>query len=350
MEHFYDAIDLLKEMITRPSFSREEAEVADFLESQWEKAGHEVCRKGNNLWLIAPGFDAARPTILLNSHIDTVRPVHGWEKDPFIPDEDDDCLYGLGSNDAGASVVALYEAFTLLSTKYQYYNMIFLASAEEEISGNNGVESVLGELPPITFGLVGEPTSMQPAIAEKGLMVLDCICHGISGHAARNEGVNAIMKAIREINRLHNISFPLQSDLLGPVKLTTTMIKAGTQHNVIPDRCEFTVDIRTNEFYSNREIYDEIAKTVDCEVISRGFRLNSSHINLTHPVVERAVMLGKQPFGSPTLSDRALMSFPTVKMGPGDSSRSHTADEYIRLSEIRDAIALYVRLLDGVVF
>jgi len=347
MEHFFNAIDLLKEMITRPSFSREEAEVADFLELQWQKAGHKVCRKGNNLWIIAPGFDSERPTILLNSHIDTVRPVAGWTKDPFKPDEADDCLYGLGSNDAGASVVALYEAFALLSAKHQSYNMIFLASAEEEISGNNGVESVLGELPPITFGLVGEPTSMQPAIAEKGLLVLDCICHGISGHAARNEGVNAIMKAIREINRLHNISFPLQSDLLGPVKLTTTMIKAGTQHNVIPDRCEFTVDIRTNEFYSNREIYDEIAKTVDCEVISRGFRLNSSRIDLTHPVVERAVMLGKQPFGSPTLSDRALMSFPTVKMGPGDSSRSHTADEYIRLSEIRDAIALYVRLLDG---
>ena len=334
-------------MITRPSFSKEETSVADFLASQWQQAGHEVHRKGNNLWLVAPGFDSKRPTILLNSHIDTVRPVSGWDKDPFTPVEDNDCLYGLGSNDAGASVVALYASYVLLSAKRQPYNLIFIASAEEEISGKNGVESILSELPPIAFGLVGEPTSMQPAIAEKGLVVLDCISHGISGHAARNEGVNAIMTAIQAINRLQGISFPLQSDLLGPVKLTTTMIKAGTQHNVIPDRCEFTVDIRTNEFYSNREIYDEIKKQIDCEVIARGFRLNSSRIDLHHPFVERTVMLGKTPFGSPTLSDQALMRFPTVKMGPGDSLRSHTANEYIRFSEIREAIELYVRLLDG---
>ena len=347
MEHFYDAIDLLKGMIQRPSFSKEEADVADFLSSQWQKAGHAVHRKGNNLWLIARGFDAERPTILLNSHIDTVKPVTGWTKDPFMPEESDECLYGLGSNDAGASVVALYEAYVLLIAKKQPYNLIFLASVEEEISGKNGVESVLKELPPITFSLVGEPTSMQPAIAEKGLMVLDCISHGISGHAARNEGVNAIITAIQDINRLQGISFPLQSDLLGPVKMTTTMINAGTQHNVIPDRCEFTVDVRSNEFYSNREIYDEIKKTVDCEIISRGFRLNSSQIDPNHPFVERTVMLGKKPFGSPTLSDQALMDFPAVKMGPGDSARSHTADEFIRFSEIREAISLYVKLLDG---
>ena len=340
------AIDLIKGMISRPSLSREEAGVADFLVSQWQKAGHEVHRKGNNLWLIAPGFDAGRATLLLNSHIDTVRPVAGWDRDPFTPEEDGDCLYGLGSNDAGASVVALYEAFVLLSTQKQHYNLIFLASAEEEVSGKDGVESALNELPPITFGLVGEPTSMQPAIAEKGLMVLDCVAHGKSGHAAQNNGENAILKAIQDINRLQGITFPLQSDLLGPVKLTTTMIQAGTQHNVIPDRCEFTVDVRTNEFYSNREIYDEISKIVDCEVIARGFRLNSSRIDPKHPFVQRAVLSGKQPFGSPTLSDQALMRFPTVKMGPGDSLRSHTANEYIRLSEIREAISQYVALLD----
>ena len=346
MDNFYNATDLLKEMIIRPSFSKEEAEVADFLSSQWEKAGQKVHRKGNNLWLIASGFDSERPTILLNSHIDTVWPVSGWTKDPFIPEEKDDCLFGLGSNDAGASVVTLYETFVLLSAKKQPYNLIFLASAEEEISGKNGVESVLSDLPPITFGLVGEPTSMQPAIAEKGLMVLDCVSYGKSGHAARNEGVNAIMSAIQDINRLQDMSFPLQSDLLGPVKITTTMIKAGTQHNVIPDRCEFTVDVRVNEFYSNCEIFDEIKKTVDCEVISRGFRLNSSRIDQKHPFVERALLLGKKPFGSPTLSDQALMNFPTVKMGPGDSLRSHTANEYIRFSEIREAICQYVALLD----
>ena len=348
MEHFYNAIDLLKGMIARPSFSKEEADVADYLALQWQKTGHKVQRKGNNLWFVAPEFDTGRPTILLNSHIDTVRPVSGWNNDPFLPEEIDDCLYGLGSNDAGASVVALYEAFVLLSAKSQPYNLIFLASAEEEISGVNGVESVLGELPPISFGIVGEPTSMQPAIAEKGLLVLDCICHGKAGHAARNEGVNAIMKAIQTINCLQGISFPLQSDLLGTVKITTTMINAGTQHNVLPDRCEFTVDVRTNEFYSNHDIYNEIRKIVDCEMIARSFRMNSSRIDPNHPFVQRAGMLGKLPFGSPTLSDQALMNFPTIKMGPGDSSRSHTAGEYIRFSEIREAITLYFKLLDGI--
>jgi acetylornithine deacetylase len=336
-------------MISKPSFSKEETAVADFLQYQWQKAGHQIHRKENNLWLIAPGFDSVRPTILINSHIDTVQPVAGWDKDPFIPYEENECLYGLGSNDAGASVVALYEAFVLLSAKRQPYNLIFLSSAEEEISGKNGVECVFDELPPITFGLVGEPTAMQPAIAEKGLMVLDCISRGVSRHAARNEGVNAITRAIKDVQWFHGFTFPKQSDLLGPVKMTVTLIKAGTQHNVIPDYCEFTVDIRTNELYSNHEIYEEIKKQVACEVISRGFRLNSSQIDPGHPFVQRAVMLGKTPFGSPTLSDRALMAFPTVKMGPGDSSRSHTANEFIRLSEIREAIEWYVRLLDRLV-
>ena len=347
MEYFYDAIDLLKGMISRPSFSQEEADVADFLQSQWEKAGHRVDRKENNLWITAPGFDASRPTILMNSHIDTVRPVASWKKDPFVPEEGDDCLYGLGSNDAGASVVALYEAFVLLNAKKQPYNLIFLASAEEETSGQNGVECVLSELPPIAFGLVGEPTGMHPAVAEKGLLVLDCISRGISGHAARHEGLNAISEAIKDIQWFHTFTFPRQSDLLGPVKMTTTMIKAGTQHNVIPDNCGFTVDVRINELYSTMELFEEIRKHVACEVITHDLRLNSSQIDPQHPFVRRAVMLGKTPFGSPTLSDQALMNFPTVKMGPGESSRSHTADEFIRPSEIREAIELYVRLLDG---
>ncbi len=349
MEYFYNAIDLLKGMISRPSFSKEEREVADYLQVQWEKAGHQVHRKGNNLWIMAPGFDEKRPTILLNSHIDTVRPVASWRKDPFTPEEDDDCLYGLGSNDAGASVVALYEAFVLLSAKHQPYNLIFLASAEEEISGENGLECTLKELPPIAFGLVGEPTGMHPAIAEKGLMVLDCVSRGVSAHAARHEGVNAIAEAIKDIRWFHGFTFPKQSDLLGPVKMTVTMINAGTQHNVIPDLCEFTVDVRTNECYSNIEIFEEIKKYVSCEVISRGFRTNSSRISSNHSFVQRAVMLGKTPFGSPTLSDQTRMDFPTVKMGPGDSSRSHTANEFIRPSEIREAIELYVRLLDGLI-
>ena len=348
MEQYYEAIDLLKGMISRPSFSREETAVADYLQKCWSDAGHHVFRKGNNLWIIAPGFDFAKPTLLLNSHIDTVKPAAGWQKDPFLPEEtEDDRLYGLGSNDAGASVVSLYEAFTILSAKAQPYNLIFLASCEEEVSGKKGIECVLPELPPIRFAVVGEPTGMRPAIAEKGLMVLDCVATGKAGHAARNEGVNAIYKAIEDINWFSTYQFPEKSDLLGPVKMTVTIIKAGTQHNVVPDRCEFTVDIRSNEFYSNERLFELIKEQVGCEIKARSFRLNSSRTEPEHPFVQRCLMLGNEPFGSPTLSDQALMRFPSVKIGPGDSARSHSADEYIYGPEIRDAITTYVRLLDG---
>ncbi|MDR1644855.1 MAG: M20 family metallo-hydrolase [Tannerellaceae bacterium] len=344
---FYESIDTLKGMIARPSFSREEAAVATYLQDTWQADGYEVCRKGNNLWIFAPGFETHKPTLLLNSHIDTVRPVAGWTKDPFLPQEDNDRLYGLGSNDAGASLVSLYAAFRTLSAKEQPYNLIFLASCEEEISGKEGVESALKELPPIAFALVGEPTGMHPAIAEKGLMVLDCTAIGKAGHAARNEGLNAIAEAMKDIAWFHTHRFPEQSDLLGPVRMSVTMIHAGTQHNVIPDRCEFTVDIRTNEYYTNERLFALIRDHVQSEIKARSFRLNSSRTDERHPFVRRALMLGKQPFGSPTLSDQALMPFPSVKIGPGDSARSHTADEYICLPEIREAIETYVRLLDG---
>lgn len=345
---YYDAIDMLKGMIRIPSFSREESGTADYLQALWSGASHEVHRKGNNLWIAAPGFDFGRPTILLNSHIDTVRPAAGWIRDPFSPTEEEpDALYGLGSNDAGASVVSLYEAFVQLSHSPQPYNLIFLASCEEEVSGKDGIESVLPDLPRIDFALVGEPTGMRPAIAEKGLMVLDCVAIGKSGHAAREEGINAITLALKDIEWFNTYRFPLQSDLLGPVKMNVTMIQAGTQHNVIPDRCAFTVDIRSNECYSNEELFHLIKEQVSCEVKARSFRLNSSRTPSDHPFVGRARMLGKEPFGSPTLSDQALMPFPSVKIGPGQSARSHTADEYIRPSEIREAIELYVRLLDG---
>lgn len=349
MEHFYNAIDLLKSMIAIPSFSREEGAIADWLSREWQKAGHTVHRKGNNLWIIAPGFDTDRPTLLLNSHIDTVKPVSGWTIDPFIPKEEDGKLYGLGSNDAGASVVSLYTAFTLLSQKTQPYNLIFLASCEEEVSGENGLKNVLQDLPSIDFAVVGEPTGMSPAVAEKGLLVLDCVATGLSGHAARNEGVNAITKAIKDIEWINGYEFPQKSDLLGPVKMSVTMIHAGTQHNVIPDRCEFTIDIRTNEFYSNETVYEYIRKQIASEVKARSFRLNSSRTEMTHPFVQRALLLEREPFGSPTLSDQSLMHFSSVKIGPGDSSRSHTANEYIYENEIREAIDMYVRLLDKLI-
>ena len=346
MEQFYDAIDLLKGMIAIPSFSREEKEVADFLQHQWGKASHKVNRMGNNVWLQTT-VDNSKPTLLLNSHIDTVRPVAGWTRDPFLPDDsEDDIIYGLGSNDAGASVVSLYAVYTLLSQREQPYNLIYLASAEEEISGKNGIESVLPLLPPISFAIVGEPTNMQPAVAEKGLMVLDCTVKGTAGHAAREDGVNAITLALKEVEWFNTFRFPNQSDLLGPVRMSVTQIQAGTQHNVIPDRCTFVVDVRSNEFYSNEELLRQIKEHVRCEVVPRSTRLNSSHIALSHPFVQRAIMFDKIPFGSPTMSDQALMPFPSVKIGPGDSARSHCADEYIRPSEIREAIDMFVKLLD----
>ncbi len=350
MEEFYDAIDLLKGMIARPSISRDESDVADFLQSRWKAAGHVVHRRGNNLWIISEEFDTSKPNLLLNSHIDTVKPVSGWEREPFIPDDSDgENLYGLGSNDAGASVVSLYEAFTLLSRKKQDYNLIFLASAEEEVSGKNGLELALAAIPEISFAVVGEPTGMNPAIAEKGLMVLDCTAHGKAGHAAHNEGINAITEAIKDINWFNSYRFPKESELLGPVKMSVTVINAGTQHNVIPDRCDYVVDVRSNEFYSNAELLQIISDSVDSDVKPRSLRLNSSRLDSSHPFVRRALLMGKEAFGSPTLSDQALMPFPSVKIGPGDSSRSHSADEYVKLMEIREAIDLYVRLLDGLV-
>ena len=337
-------------MIARPSISRDEKEVADFLEAHWKQAGQTVFRHGNNLWMTSQPMDPAKPTLLLNSHIDTVKPVAGWSRDPFTPEEsEEDRLYGLGSNDAGASVVSLYAAFSILTQKEQPYNLIFLASCEEEVSGKNGLESVIPYLPPIQFAIVGEPTGMQPAVAEKGLMVLDCVATGKSGHAARNEGINAIYLALKDIEWFQHYQFPKQSDFLGPVKMTVTIIQAGTQHNVVPDKCTFTVDIRSNECYSNEQLFELIQQQVSCEIKARSFRLNSTRTDMDHPFVRRALMMGRQPFGSPTLSDQALMPFPSVKMGPGQSARSHSADEYIELMEIREAIDMYVRLLDQLV-
>jgi acetylornithine deacetylase len=344
----YDSIEMLKEMISRPSFSKEESDVADYIENLWRRRGHAVNRKGNNLWIVADNYDESKPTVLLNSHIDTVKPVEGWTVNPFAAEEGDDGrITGLGSNDAGASVVSLYAAYSRLISKEQPYNFILLVSAEEEISGRNGLESVLPELPTISFAVVGEPTEMQPAVAEKGLMVLDCIASGKAGHAARDEGVNAIYKAITDIEWFRNYRFPKESQWLGAVKMSVTMIEAGAQHNVIPDRCRFTVDVRVNDRYTNEELLALIRANVSCDVQPRSLRLNSSHTPDNHPFIARTSMLGLQPFGSPTLSDQALMNFPSVKIGPGSSARSHSADEHIYVAEIREAIELYCRLLDN---
>jgi acetylornithine deacetylase len=346
-EETNDAIALLQQMIAISSFSKEEKALANFLERFIEVKGYVATRKDNNIWLLNSGFDVSRPTVLLNSHIDTVKPVAGWKHDPFLPKIEGGKLYGLGSNDAGASVVSLLQAYFYLTKKQQSYNLIFTASAEEEISGKNGVESLLLELPKIDFAIVGEPTNMQLAVAEKGLMVLDCVAHGQAGHAARNEGINAIYKAMDDMEWFRTFEFSKKSDLLGSVKMTVTQVNAGTQHNVVPDQCSFVVDVRTNEMYSNDEILAIIKAEVGCDVEARSTRLSSTSTPLQHPVLRRGRELNRSLYGSPTLSDQALMPFPSLKMGPGDSARSHIADEYVLLDEIAEAIEIYIQLLDG---
>ncbi|OIP81874.1 MAG: acetylornithine deacetylase [Porphyromonadaceae bacterium CG2_30_38_12] len=344
-----DAVSLLSEMIEIESFSRNELALADFLQHYMELRGYVVMRKANNLWLMSPSFDTARPTILLNSHIDTVKPASGWQRNPLQANLENGLLYGLGSNDAGASVVSLMQVFFYLTQRQQAYNLIFAATAEEEVSGSNGIESLLAELPAIHFAVVGEPTQMQVAVAEKGLMVLDCIAYGKAGHAARNEGYNAIYKALADIAWFQQYHFPKVSSLLGEVKMSVTQIQAGTQHNVVPAQCSFVVDIRSNEMYSNDEILSEIKSHLGCHVTARSTRLSSTATPLDHAFVKRALELNLSLYGSPTLSDQALMPFPSVKIGPGNSARSHTADEYIATSEIEEGIALYIQLLDGLV-
>lgn len=300
---------------------------------------------GNNLWSMQPDFDPEKQTLLLNAHIDTVKPVAGWQRDPFKATREGSRIYGLGSNDDGASLVSLLHVFAALKEEKTQYNLVFLASAEEEVSGKDGIESVLPLLPKIDIALVGEPTGMQPAIAEKGLMVLDVTAHGKAGHAARNEGENAIYKALEDIEWFRSYKFEKVSPLLGPVKMTVTIVNAGTQHNVVPDTCTFTVDVRSNECYTNRELFDEIGKNVKSEVKARSFRLGSSGIDENHPLVQRIVALGGKPFGSPTLSDQALMPFPSFKLGPGESKRSHSADEFVDFCEIQHATETYLALL-----
>ena len=341
-----DTIDLLMNMIRIPSVSREEDKAADFLEGWMKDHGFDVRRSGNNLWVESGPVDG-RPTVLLNAHIDTVRPASGYTRDPFTPEIEDGCLYGLGSNDDGGSLVALLEVYSKLIKKEQPYRLIFSATAEEEVSGKGGLDLILPELGRIDFGVIGEPTGMRMAVAERGLMVLDCTAHGKSGHAARNEGVNAIYKAIEDIQWFRNHHFERVSDFLGAVKMSVTQINAGTQHNVVPDKCMFVVDVRPNGMYTNPELLEMIKSSVSCEVKERSTRIGSSHLPLDHPVVVRGLSLGLEPFGSPTTSNQALCHFPTLKIGPGDSARSHSANEYVRLDEISNGIENYVALLDG---
>lgn len=346
-DYVNDAVRLLRRLIATPSVSRYEKEAADVMQQYMESCGMRPRREGNNLWVMSPEWDDAKPTLLLNAHIDTVKPAASWTRPPFEPTIDGDRLYGLGSNDCGGGLTTLLQAFRWLTLRAQPYNLIYLASAEEEVSGKDGFSRALPLLPHIDVAIVGEPTAMQPAIAEKGLMVLDVIAHGKSGHAARNEGVNAIYEALDDMLWIRDYKFQKVSPLLGPTKMTLTVVNAGTQHNVIPDLCTMLVDIRTNEYYRNEDVFEFVKQHLKSEVRAHSFRLHSSHIDPQHPLVKKCVALGMKPYGSPTLSDQALMPWPSFKLGPGESSRSHSADEFIKISEMRHAFSTYQRLLDG---
>ena len=339
--------ELLQKLISIPSLSRDEKAVADFLETWLSDAGLAPHRLGNNLWCCR----GEGPAILLDAHVDTVKPVAGWTRDPFTPSIEGGRLYGLGSNDDGASVVALIEAFKRLTSRPQPYTLVLSLSAEEESSGRNGLEISLKEIEaacgPIACGVFGEPTSLEMVVAEKGLMVLDCAVKGVAGHAARDNGVNAIYEALPAVEWFRNKRFERVSDLLGPVKMTVTQINAGTQHNVIPDLCTFVVDVRSNGLYTNEELLELIRAEAPCSVEARSVRLCGSSIAADHPLVKRGLSLGLPAVGSPTLSNQALVRFPSVKIGPGDSPRSHTADEYVAIDDVDRAVDVYVKLLDG---
>lgn len=341
-----EAIELLQELISTPSISRDEKAATDILQRKIKEWGLPCKRLGNNL-IIAKRLCKKKPTLLLNAHIDTVKPVSTWTRNPFEPTIKDGKLYGLGANDCGGGLVSLLQAYRILYKEKDIpYNIIYVASCEEEVSGQNGFSLVLPTLPDIDVAIVGEPTGMQPAIAEKGLMVIDGVAHGKSGHAARNEGVNAIYEALDDLQWLRNYHFRKVSPLLGETKATVTMIHAGTQHNVVPDRVEFVIDVRTNEYYQNEYVFAFLQKHMKSELKARSFRLHSSFIPEDHPLIRKCKQMKMKPFGSPTLSDQALMPFHSLKLGPGESCRSHCADEFIGIDEIGKAIKTYVKLIN----
>lgn len=345
-----DAIELLKDLIQTESFSKQEDETANIIEEFFRERNIPYRRKKNNIWAKNKNFDASKPTVLLNSHHDTVKPNPSWTLNPLNPLVKDGKLFGLGSNDAGGCLVSLIATFCFFYYRNDLkYNIIMAATAEEEISGREGLEMVVPDLPEIEFAIVGEPTEMHLAVAEKGLLVLDCIAHGKSGHAARDEGENALYKAVNDIAWFQSYKFPKISENLGPIKMSVTMINAGSQHNVVPDTCKFTVDIRVTEQYTLEEITDVVKQNIESEVVPRSIRLRPSSIPKEHPIVQAGISMGRNTYGSPTTSDQALLDCPSLKMGPGDSARSHTADEYVYLSEVEEGIQLYITMLEKVI-
>lgn len=347
---FQQAVELLQKLISIPSFSKEEDKTADVIAAFLQQHGIEPHRKLNNLWARNKYFDGSKPTILLNSHHDTVKPNSGYTRDPFDAKIEDGKLYGLGSNDAGGCLVSLIAVFLYFYDKQDLkYNFCLATTAEEEISGVNGLELIIPELGQLDFGIVGEPTLMQLAIAERGLMVLDCTAYGKAGHAAREEGENAIYKALPDIEWFRTYKFPKKSEVFGPVKMSVTIINAGSQHNVVPASCVFTVDVRVTDAYCNEEVLEIIRQHVSCEVKPRSIRLKPSSIDKNHPIVQAGIALGRTTYGSPTTSDQSLLDIQSIKVGPGDSARSHTADEFVYVDEIREGIELYIKMLEKIV-
>jgi len=341
-----NTLELLKRIISTQSFSREEEPVVKILEDHFKKNKVKVFRKGNNIWVKNQFFKPTLPTLLLNSHTDTVHPNSGYTKNPFEPIIEEGKLFGLGSNDAGGALVCLASCFLhFYAKKDLLFNIVYAATAEEEISGINGIESILEEISPIHFAIVGEPTLMQMAVAERGLMVIDCLRMGRSGHAARMEGDNALIGALEDLNWFSSFKFPQRPNLLGPVRMSPTVIRAGSEHNVVPAECHYVVDIRVPDMYTHEEILETIRKSVKSMVTPRSLRLKSSLIPDHHPLVQSGLSLGISTYGSPTTSDKALIPVPALKMGPGDSARSHTADEFIYLEEIEGGLKTYIQLL-----
>ena len=344
-----EALTLLKNLIVTQSFSSEENETAELISQWFTSKNIPFQRTKNNVWATNNYFDASKKTILLNSHHDTVKPNKGYTKNPFLPEIENGKLYGLGSNDAGGSLVSLLATFTYFFNKKELkYNLVFVGSAEEESSGKNGLNSMLATIPPIDFAIIGEPTLMNLAIAEKGLLVLDCIANGTAGHAAHGIGDNAIYKALDDIQWFRNYEFPKVSETLGKVKMTVTQIEAGSQHNVIPASCSFVVDVRVTDAYTNSEVLEIVKNSVKSVVKPRSLRLNSSSIPKNHPIVQAGIKFERKTYGSPTLSDQSVLSCPSLKLGPGDSFRSHTADEFIYVNEVEEGIDLYIKILNEI--
>lgn len=341
-----EAIALLKQLIAIPSFSKEEEGTAELIEQFLFAKGASPHRQGNNVWAFASPFQANLPTIWLNSHHDTVKPNTGYTQDPFSPIERDGKLFGLGSNDAGGPLVAMIATFSYFLGKELPFNLLLVASAEEEISGPNGISSLLELLPPAELVMVGEPTQLRLAIAEKGLLVIDGLVTGKAGHAAREEGINSIYLALADLEKVKNFKFAKESPFLGPTKVSCTVIQAGDQHNMVPELCRYVLDVRVNELYTHEEVLEELKAVLSANLIPRSTRLRSSYLPEGHLLHEVAKNLGLESFGSPTLSDQALIPYPSAKIGPGDSARSHTADEFIYIHEIQDGIARYISILE----